>query len=292
MGPGTATTPPWPASSSSEPPGAPDRQRLKLVVAYLGSPFKGFAAQPGQVTVAGALGAALEKVLRHPVDMTCAGRTDAGVHAWGQVVSLDTVAGADLARLQRALNKMLNPLVSVREVSWAPPGFDARRSALWRRYRYRVECATWPDPREAATTWHVGEPLDLRGMQAAADSLLGEHDFSSFCHAVRGRPGPLVRRVLTAEWSSEPAPAVDGPPAPAGAASGRLAFEIKANAFCHQMVRSVVGTLVEVGQGRRRAGDMLAVLEARDRAAAGPMAPPHGLCLEEVGYPSLPAPRP
>jgi tRNA pseudouridine38-40 synthase len=297
LGPGTATTPPWPASSSSEAPGGPGRQRLKLVVAYLGSPFKGFAAQPGQVTVAGTLSTALEKVLRHPVELTCAGRTDAGVHAWGQVVSFDADAAADLARLQRALNKMLNPFVSVREVSWAPPSFDARRSALWRRYRYRVDCAAWPDPLVAATTWHVGQPLDVRGMQAAADVLLGEHDFSSFCHAVRGRPGPLVRRVLTAEWSPEPTPepapgpalGADVPPLAAGAAPGRLSFEIAANAFCHQMVRSVVGTLVEVGQGRRRAGDMMAVLNAGDRAAAGPIAPPHGLCLVEVGYPPLPA---
>lgn len=225
--------------------------------------------------MAGALGEALERVLRHEVELTCAGRTDAGVHASGQVVSLDADPAADLDRLQRSLNKMLNPAISVEEVAWAPEGFDARRWALSRRYRYSISCSAWPDPLTAATTWHVGHPLDRRGMQAAADALLGEHDFSSFCRAVRGHPGPQVRRVLRAEWSG---PDVAGPE--------RLSFEIEANAFCHQMVRSVVGTLVEVGSGRRKAGEMMSLLAACRRGAAGPIAPAHGLCLVEVRYPA------
>lgn len=229
--------------------------------------------------MAGVLGEALERALRHPVELTCAGRTDAGVHAWGQVVSLDADARADLARLQRALNKLVGPAVAVREVRWAPAAFDARRSALSRRYRYQVLTSPWPDPLTAATTWHVGHDLDLKAMQTASDALLGEHDFASFCHAVRGRPGPLTRRVLRADWQG---PDVAGP--------DRAWFEIEAWAFCHQMVRSIVGTLVEVGRGRLRAGDMLAILDARDRAAAGPIAPPHGLCLMEVRY--APAPYP
>lgn len=254
-----------------------ERQRLKLVVAYLGAPFRGFALQPGQVTVAGTLSAALETVLRHRVEMTCAGRTDSGVHARGQVVSLDADPGADLARLQRALNKMLNPDIAVLEVAWAPPGFDARRSALSRSYRYQLLCSDWPDPLSAATTWHVGRPLDVRAMQAAADVLLGEHDFTSFCHAVRGHPAPIARRVLQCDWAG---PGTAGP--------DRLWFGIEAVAFCHQMVRSVVGTLVDVGTGRLRAGDMMGILDARDRHAAGQIAPPHGLCLMEVRYPDAP----
>ena len=242
------------------------------MVAYVGTRFKGFALQSGQPTVAAALGGALERVLRHPVELTCAGRTDAGVHAWGQVVSLDVSPDADLERLQRSVNKMLAPDVAIREVAWAPPGFDARRWARARKYRYTLLCSPWPDPFRAATVWHVGKALDVRGMQAASDTLLGEHDFSSFCHAQKSRPGPLVRRVLRAEWS-EP---------------GRdlLRFEIEASSFCHQMVRSVVGTLVEVGLGRRTAGEMMSVLTARHRSAAGPVAPPWGLCLWEVRYPS------
>ncbi len=317
LGPGTGTTRPWLASSSSSPspspaevaeaggrapgtedwalgaegrapelrqPAAPgpealepkaegeDYRRLRLLVAYLGAPFHGFALQGELPTVARALGGAVERVLRHPVELTCAGRTDSGVHAWGQVVSLDVRADADLARVQRSVNKMLAPNVVVREATWAPAGFDARRCALSRQYRYYLLCSEWPDPFRAATTWHVGRALEVRRMEAACDALLGEHDFSSFCHPVRGRPGPLVRRVLRAGWSE--------------LGGSRLCFEIEASSFCHQMVRSIVGTLVEVGTGRRKAGELTAVLAARNRAAAGPPAPPHGLCLWKVKYPS------
>ncbi len=263
--------------SSSEPDrasseaGADEQRRLRLVVAYLGTSFHGFAVQAGLRTVGGALSEALERVLRHPVQLTCAGRTDAGVHAWGQVVSLDASVGADLCRLQRSVNKMLAPSVAVREVAWAPDSFDARRSALSRLYRYHILCSEWPDPLSAATTWHVGQVLDFRRMEAASDVFLGEHDFSSFCHAVSGRPGPLVRRVLRTGWCD--------------LGNERLVFEIEATSFCHQMVRSLVGTLVDVGAGRRTAGEMMAVLGSRHRSAAGQIAPPHGLCLWEVKYP-------
>ncbi len=246
----------------------PELCRLRLLVAYVGATFHGFAAQHGVTTVAGTLGAALERVLRHPVQLTCAGRTDAGVHAWGQVVSLDARCDADLGRLQRSLNKMLAPAIVVREATWAPEGFDARRWASSRTYRYHVLCSSVPDPLRAATEWHVGQPLDLRAMQQACYPLLGEHDFTSFCH---GAPGAsLVRRVLRAEWC--------------GLGLGRLCFEIEAVAFCHQMVRSIVGTMVEVGLGRKKAGEMTSVLAARARAASGPVAPAHGLCLWEVKY--------
>jgi len=254
-----------PAPTRREP------RRLRLLVAYLGTPFHGFALQPGLRTVASELTGALEKLAGHPVQLTCAGRTDAGVHAWGQVVSLDVTSDLDLGRLQRSLNKMLGPEVVVREAGWAAAGFDARRSALSRRYRYQVSCARWPDPLAAPTVWHLGAALDLRAMQAGSDPLLGEHDFSSFCHAVRDRPGPLVRRVLAADWHD--------------IGNEQLRFEIEATSFCHQMVRSIVGTLVEVGLGRRRAGDVLGILRARDRASAGPVAPARGLCLWEVTYP-------
>jgi len=258
----------WPASSWSE---APAGRRARLMVAYVGTGFRGFALQRGVPTVAGALSGALERVLRQPVRLTCAGRTDAGVHARGQVVSLDMPAGTDLERVQRSVNKMLAPAVAVTQAQWARQGFDARRSALSRVYRYSILCSKWPDPLLAGTTWHVGTVLDQKGMQAGSDALLGEHDFSSFCRAVSGRPGPLVRRVLRADWSE--------------LAGQRLVLEIEATSFCHQMVRSIVGTLVEVGMGRRKAGDMLAVLRARDRSAAGQLAPAHGLCLWEVRYP-------
>jgi tRNA pseudouridine38-40 synthase len=236
-----------------------------LLVAYLGAPYRGFALQGDVPTVARALGQALELVLRHPVELT-----------WGQVVSLDARADVDLDRLQRSLNKLLAPSAVVREAAWGPPGFDARRWAQSRTYRYLILSSEWPNPLIAATTWHVGQTLDVRRMEAACDVLLGEHDFSSFCRALRDpgardRLGPPVRRVLRASWSD--------------LGCSRLCFEIEAASFCHQMVRSIVGTLVEVGTGRRKAGELSSVLAARNRAAAGPPAPPHGLCLWAVKYP-------
>lgn len=246
--------------------------RLRLLVAYAGGGFHGFALQPGQPTVGGALSHALERHLRHTVELVCAGRTDAGVHAWGQVVTFDARADVDLPALQRAANKAVRPAVVVRAAAVAAADFDARRSATSRRYRYTIVNRRVPDPFLAPTAWHVAAPLDVPAMRLAADPLLGEHDFSSFCR----RPSAcasLVRVVRDAR-------VVD-------AGDGVVRFEIEASSFCHQMVRSVVGTLVEVGTGKRRAGEMTTVLRARRRSAAGQLAPPHGLCLWEVGYGSL-----
>lgn len=257
-------------SARHDDPGA-DLVRVRMLVAYDGSPYRGFARNRDVPTVAAALEDAVATVTRHPVTLTAAGRTDAGVHAWGQVVSGDLPA-ADLAGLPRRLNALLGPTVVVRAAAVARPGFDARFSARWRRYRYTVLTTPWPDPFRAGTVWHVPRPLSLRDLRLATDPLVGEHDFSAFCRRPRGTPGEptMVRRVLDADWHD------DG--------DGTLRFEIRANAFCHQMVRSAVGTLVEVGAGRRRAGDVLAILRSRDRSRAGQLAPPHGLCLWEVGY--------
>ena len=250
--------------------------RLRLLVAYDGSGFRGFAAQddPGVRTVAGSLAGAVERVLGHPVELTCSGRTDAGVHAWGQVVSFDArAAGLDVDRLQTSVNRMLGPEVVVREAEIAPEGFDARHSARSRTYRYTVLNRPVPDPFLAATSWHVPDPLDLRAMILACDPLIGEHDFSSFCRAPKrrdGQPASLVRRVLDARWED-----LD---------DGVLRFTIEANAFCHQMVRSIVGTLVDAGRYKVHAGDVMGILRARDRAAARQLAPPQGLVLHEVRF--------
>jgi tRNA pseudouridine38-40 synthase len=241
-----------------------------MTVAYDGSGFHGFAANPGVTTVAGSLGEAIAKVLGHPVALTCAGRTDSGVHAWGQVVHFDTGEEFDLDRLQRSINKMLAPAVVVREASVAGSGFDARRSATGRRYRYTVLNRTLPDPFLASTAWHVPEPLDLPAMQLACDPLFGEHDWSSFCRKPPATDSSMVRVVRDARW-------VD-------LGDALLRFDIEASAFCHQMVRSVVGTLVTIGQGKRRAGDVAWIMRAKDRSLAGEPAPAHGLCLWEVLY--------
>jgi tRNA pseudouridine38-40 synthase len=239
-------------------------------VAYDGSGYRGFALQPGVPTVAGALAAALERYLRHTVELTCAGRTDAGVHAWGQVVSFDARADVNLARLQHALNRTLRPAIVVRAAEAAPEGFDARRSATGRRYRYTVRNDPTPDPFTAGTAWHVAAPLHLPGMQLACDALFGEHDFSSFCRRPPGTEASLVRVVREAAWMD--------------LGDGVLRFEIEASSFCQQMVRSIVGTHVEVGLGKKKAGEMTAILRARSRAATSLLAPAHGLCLWEVSY--------
>lgn len=270
--------------------------RVRLTVAYDGTDFHGFAEQPGLVTVAGRLSAGLERVLGHWVDLTGAGRTDRGVHAWGQVVSFDASAAA-LERIGaegviRRLNKLCGPEIVVRDLQVAAADFDARFSARSRRYRYRVLNTHAPDPLWRRFAWWIPEPLSVRSMQAGADVLLGEHDFSSFCRRPKTRDGAevsLVRRVLDVRW--------DGPETAASFAStrtsnhapiptppGLLCFEIESSAFCHQMVRSIVGTLVAMGSGRRTPGEMLAIIRAADRAAAAQIAPPHGLCLWQVSY--------
>lgn len=264
--------------TEADPPDIPTR-RLRLTVAYDGTGFHGFARNVGVRTVAGDLTDALSRYLGHPVEITCAGRTDRGVHALGQVVTLDVDAAqvateADRARLVRAVNRMCGPEVAVRDPALVPEDFDARSSAIARRYRYRVWNHPEPDPFTARLAWHVEAPLSLPAMRLACDPLIGEHDFSTFCRRPKRRDGTeasLVRRVTDATWHD------DG--------GGHLRFEIEASAFCHQMVRSIVGTMVAVGLGRMRAGDVRGALAARDRSRAGDLAPPHGLTLWTVRYP-------
>jgi tRNA pseudouridine38-40 synthase len=257
-----------------------------MLVAYDGSGYHGFAANRDVPTVAGTLQQALELVVRAPVVLTAAGRTDKGVHAWGQVVSCDLPAHGDLDLddLRRSLNKICGGSIVVRDIAVAAPDFDARFSATSRVYRYTVLDQPSPDPFAGRTAWLVETPLDLRAMQLACDPLIGEHDFSSFCRRPPNKRADdhggddvversLVRRVVDARWT-----AVEFE------RGALLRFEIEARAFCHQMVRSIVGTMVEIGAGRKRAGDVASILRSRDRAKAGQLAPPHGLCLWEVRY--------
>jgi tRNA pseudouridine38-40 synthase len=246
-----------------------------MTVAYDGTDLHGFAAQPGLRTVAGMLEEALERVLGHRVSLTGAGRTDRGVHAWGQVVTFDADGGRsfDPEAVRRALNKLCGPAIVVREVASANGDFDARFSARSRLYRYRIVNREVPDPFLHRTAWWVPQPLDLAALRLASDPLIGEHDFSSFCRRPKvsdGREVSLVRRVIDARWVEE--------------GDGLVSFEIEASSFCHQMVRSLVGTLVAMGRGERRPGEMLAILQARDRRFTTNIAPPHGLCLWEVRY--------
>jgi tRNA pseudouridine38-40 synthase len=237
---------------------------LKLTLAYDGTGFHGFARQPGTRTVQGVLEEALEKVTGAAPRLSVAGRTDAGVHAVGQVVSFDASTGPEVIR--RALNGMLAPELVVREATLAPPGFDARRSAGAREDRYPLRTAEVSDPFTARYEWHRPGRYRLGEMRAAARLLEGEHDFTSFS---RAGPGSPVRRL---DWLAI---------RPRGEV---LEFRVRADGFLHQMVRSLVGTLVAVGQGKMEAGAMPDVLAARSRRAAGPVAPPWGLTLVRVLY--------
>lgn len=268
-------------SEEVEPKEATRTVRLRLELAYDGSSFRGFAFQAGQRTVAGELARAIATVARHEVTLVCAGRTDAGVHASRQVVHVDVRADLAPERLAKAVNAMLAPIVVVREAAVAPPGFDARRSAKSRSYRYLVLRSDHPHPLLAGVSWHVRDDLDLRSMNGAADSLLGEHDFSAFCRRPPGteRGEPITRRVIDARWSRCPYEGAD-----LCGDDALLRFEISARSFCHQMVRSVVGMLVDVGRRRRRAADVVALLSSGDRSHSTTIAPPHGLCLVGIGY--------
>jgi tRNA pseudouridine38-40 synthase len=257
----------------------PALRRARLLVAYNGAAFHGFALTPGTVTVAQTLNDTIEQVTGSPVAVLGAGRTDAGVHAWGQVVHVDLADTADLDRLVFSVNSLLDPDIVIRKCEWVTQEFDARHSALWRQYRYTVLNAPVNNPFLAATSWHIRRPLSVPLMQLATDSIIGLHDFSSFCRQPqqsgvnRNAEGPsMMRRVHVAQWHD--------------AGNGILTFDIRANAFCHQMVRSIVGTLVDVGLGRRKAGEMSGVLRAMSRLNTPHIAPPQGLCLMDVGYPS------
>ncbi len=265
---------------------APGEETLVIRVGYDGARYAGFAEQPKQThvkTVAGELRCALQTILRRDVELTCAGRTDAGVHARAQYVSLpfssEEFAQRSPERMLRSLGAVLPDDIRAHELMRAPQGFSARFDARARRYRYRLAsgpvaplfCADW--------CWWIrsGSPdaLDVEAMNRAAATLVGEHDFKSFCKAQSAQDKPTCRFVMSAAFERERVLGED-----------TLVFDIVGNAFLHSMVRTIVGTLVEVGLGRRDVGWVGEVLAACDRNAAGPCAPACGLTFWDVQYPS------
>lgn len=240
---------------------------VRLDLSYDGSGFHGFARQPSVRTVQGDLEAALRRVLGIDVETTCAGRTDTGVHARHQVVSFGLEEIPDLDGLRRSIDGLLGQEVSVLAATPAADDFNARFSPAWRSYRYFVDPRPATDPLRRWSVWHLGRPLDLDAMNRAAAGVVGRHDFASFC---RPRPGAgTEREVHEAGWMDE---------------EGLAVFAVRASAFCHQMVRSLVGFCVDAGLGRVSPGSIGAVIAARDRNAVGTVAPPHGLVLWEVGF--------
>lgn len=244
-----------------------------LTVSYDGSGFAGFARQPGQVTVQGRIEDALKTVLGEAIETTGAGRTDAGVHALGQVMSFEF--GAPLEpTLLRSLNALTGEGIVVTGLRPVPPGFSARHSAIAREYRYRIVPGPVPPLFLAPYSWWVKGALDLSAMREAASALLGEHDFKSFCVAASAEGKPTFRRLDVVEIAPE---VVLG--------EHSIVVRVVGNAFLHSMVRAIVGSLVEVGTARRPASWMAEALAACDRSAAGPTAPPQGLTLWQVTYP-------
>ena len=277
-----------------------DMPRIRLDLAYDGTFFSGWAAQPGLRTVEGVLTSALATVLREPVRLAVAGRTDAGVHAAAQVVHLDVSPEAWAAlpgrsdRLPEAalLTRMAGVLAREAQTSLprtprgagdvvvtgariVPEAFDARFGALSRRYTYRIADADAPrNPARRATVLWLPDRLDIEAMEASAKPLLGEHDFLSYCKPRQG--ATTIRTLRALEWRR----------VAAGPDAGLVTLSVVADAFCHSMVRSLVGAGLAVGQGRRPAAWPDELLAARSRDGAAPVAPPHGLTLEEVVYPA------
>jgi tRNA pseudouridine38-40 synthase len=243
-------------------------RRLKLTLAYDGTAYHGWQIQPGLVTIQGVLEGCLGRITGCSVPVRGAGRTDAGVHALGQVASCEVDTRHDDAVLQRALNALLPADIAVRQVETAAAAFDARWSALGKTYRYTVFRRQVRSPFAPRTSLHVPVALDLAAMRTATACLVGTHDFSAFRAGTCGAASP-IRTVTQAGWQ------VDG---------DWWHFEINGNAFLQHMVRIIVGTLLEVGRGRRKAEDVAAALAAGDRRQAGKTAPPQGLTLVEVAY--------
>lgn len=249
---------------------------LVFKLGYDGAAFSGFAEQPGPRTVAGELRRALETFLRRPVELTCAGRTDAGVHAISQYVSVPAYA-SELAiehrRWMRAMAALLPEDIALRAVYHAAPGFSARFDARARTYTYRIVTGDAPPLLTRHVAWWHRLPLDVAAMERAALHLVGEHDFKSFCKVSSAVGKPTCRCVQAVGFEMDD---------PLG--ENCIAFTITGNAFLHSMVRTIVGTLVEVGAHRREPEWVADVLAACDRTAAGPTAPAKGLCFMDVIY--------
>jgi tRNA pseudouridine38-40 synthase len=241
---------------------------IKLTIEYDGTDYCGWQAQPNGRAIQDVIEQGLEKILGAKIRLTASGRTDAGVHALGQVANFTHDGKFDLWRLQRGLNGVTPNDIVIRQIDVVPDSFDARRDARARAYQYRIWNHRWPPAIQRRFSWHVHDALNVSAMRDALRYLEGEHDFASFqaagcdaAHSVR----KIFRNSLTRQ-------------------EDLLLYDVEANAFLRHMVRNIVGTLVEVGRGERGADSFAALLEAKDRMQAGPTAPPQGLFLMEVRY--------
>jgi len=242
---------------------------IKLVIEYEGTRYVGWQAQPNGLSVQAEVERALATLRKGAVRVTAAGRTDAGVHALGQVVTFPEEQPLPLEAYRKGMNALLPADIAVREAGLEPDGFHARHSATGKRYRYRIENAPTRAPLSRRVAWQQFRPLDVAAMRDGAARLVGRHDFAAF-QASDCTCGHAVRHVTRLDVLGE--------------TGGRIDFVVEATAFVKHMVRNLVGTLVEVGLGRRSPESMEALLASGDRTKAGPTAPPQGLCMEEVFY--------
>lgn len=250
---------------------------LVLKLGYRGADFCGFAAQPGRRTVAGEVVRSLETLLRREVDLTCAGRTDAGVHAIAQYVSVPVTAdelALPVRRLMHGLSALLPDDISPAVLYHAPKGFSARFDARSRSYRYRIVAGEARPVLAWDHAWWLRSDLDVAAMGEAASALVGEHDFKSFCKATSAEGKPTHRCVMRCDVSEQ-----------VECGERVICIDVVGNAFLHSMVRTIAGTLVEVGRGHRSPAWVGEALAACDRKAAGPCAPAKGLTFVGVDYP-------
>ena len=242
---------------------------IKLTIAYEGTRYQGWQVQPKGSTIQGVIEEKVSALTGEKVDIIGAGRTDAGAHASGQVAHFKTQSPLKILTIQKALNSLLPPDIVIRKVEEVEENFHARKSPRSKIYEYRILNEPVRSPFQREYAWHLPHPLNWGEMKRASKKLIGQHDFSSF-RSAGSSAKTSVRKVVRAEWKRS--------------RDGLIRFEIEANGFLKQMVRAIVGTLVEVGKGKISAAEFQQIIESKDRKKAGPTAPAHGLFLKEVKY--------
>lgn len=244
-------------------------RNIKLLIEYDGTNYLGWQVQPKGLTIQGVLEEKIGLLTGESVQLFGSGRTDSGVHALGQVAHFKTESRMNILSMQKALNSLVPPDIVIQKVEEVEDGFHARKHSKSKVYEYRILNRNLRSAFHRGYVWYIPQKLNFVEMQKAARSLVGEHDFSAF-RTVGSPTRTTVRRVIRAEWKR--------------GRDGLIRFEIEANGFLKQMVRSIIGTLVEVGKGKMKAADLRKILNSKDRKEAGPTAPARGLFLKEVKY--------